>query len=342
MSTELMQILVYLIVGAAVVLYVVLDGFDLGVGILQIFAGKDQDRRIFLNSIGPFWDGNEVWLIAIVGALFVGFPDVYAVIMSGFYLLIILMLFGLILRAVSIEFRSKEESLTWRYFWDAAFWLASVVITFCAGVILGNLLLGVPVDKNREMFVSFTGLFHNYSMFLGLFAISLFAMHGNIFLLMKTEGELQEKLHRFTHFLVPAFYVLFVLATIWTWGAIPRITDIFLKYPIYFIIPVVMVISMALISFFIKKKRYGYSFLFSMTTIVLLFTLCLVGTFPNMVPSSLDYLHNSLTIYNSSAQRTTLIVTLFIAVIGLPLVFLYGYILYRVFRGKTRLTNHSY
>ena len=197
MSIELLQILAYLIVGAATTLYVVLDGFDLGVGILQIFAGKDQNRRVFLNSIGPFWDGNEVWLIAIVGSLFVAFPDVYSVLLSGFYLLIMAMLLGVILRAVAMEFRSKEESLFWRYSWDGIFWFASVVITFTAGVLLSNLLIGVPITKERELYISLKEVFNPYSIFVGFFALSLFALHGNIFLLMKTEGELQERLYKF-------------------------------------------------------------------------------------------------------------------------------------------------
>ena len=303
MPTDVMQVLVYLIVGAAVVLYVVLDGFDLGVGILQIFAGKDHDRRIFLNSIGPFWDGNEVWLIAIIGALFVGFTDVYAILLSGFYLLIILMLFGIVLRAVAIEFRSKEESLKWRYFWDAAFWLASVVITFVSGVILGNILMGLPVDKNREVFVSFAYVFHPYPVYIGLFALSLFAMHGNIFLLMKTEGELQERLHRFSKFLVPLFYLLFIGATIWTWIALPRNTSIFTDHWVFFLVPIALVVSMILVPYMIKNRRYGYSFLFSMITIVLLFALCLIGTFPDMIPSTIDYANYTLTVFNASAQK---------------------------------------
>lgn len=342
MSIELMQILAYLIVGAAVVFYVVLDGFDLGVGILQIFAGKDRDRRIFLNSIGPFWDGNEVWLIAIVGALFVAFPDVYAILLSGFYLLIMLMLLGLITRAVAIEFRSKEESLAWRYTWDAIFWLASVIITFSAGVLLGNLLLGVPITSERELYLSFLDNFHPYSIFMGIFAIALFAMHGNIFLLTKTEGDLQKKLHGYAAFIIPLFYLFFIAATIWTWAAVPRITGVFLDYPAFFIVPGCLVMVMGFIPYFLTTKRYGYTFLFSMIAIILLFSLTLIGTFPNMIPSSLDYAQNTLTIYNASAQRMTLGVTLIIAVIGIPLVIFYGIILYTIFRGKTVLTDHSY
>lgn len=342
MSTELMQLLCYLIVGASVVLYVVLDGFDLGVGMLQIFAGEDKHRRIFLNSIGPFWDGNEVWLIAIVGSLLISFPDVYAIILSGFYLLIMLMLLGFILRAVAIEFRSKEESLTWRYFWDAIFWLGSVVITFSAGVLLGNLLIGVPLDQNRELYFSFAENFSLYATFMGFFAIALFTMHGNLFLLMKTEGRLQQKLHRFARVTTPTFFLFFIGATIWTWFQLPQITSVFLVYKSLFTVPALLAMSMGMIPFMISVKRYGYSFLFSMITITLLFSLALIGTFPNLIPSSLNYAQNTLTIYNAAAQRTTLIVTLVIAVTGLPLVFLYGGILYTIFRGKTRLTDHSY
>ncbi|MCH9616797.1 MAG: Cytochrome bd-I ubiquinol oxidase subunit 2 [Chlamydiia bacterium] len=342
MSIELMQILAYLIVGAAVVFYVVLDGFDLGVGILQIFAGDDKDRRIFLNSIGPFWDGNEVWLIAIVGALFVAFPDVYAILLSGFYLLIMLMLLGIITRAVAIEFRSKEESLAWRYTWDTIFWLASVIITFAAGVLLGNLLLGVPITAERELYLPFLDNFHPYSIFMGIFSIALFAMHGNIFLLTKTEGDLQKKLHNYAKVLIPLFFLFFIAATVWTWTAVPRITGVFLDYPVFFIVPAILALSMLCIPYLLTKKRYGYTFLFSMIAIVLLFSLALIGTFPNMIPSSLDYMDNTLTIYNASAQRMTLGVTLVIAVIGIPMVIFYGIILYTVFRGKTVLTDHSY
>jgi cytochrome d ubiquinol oxidase subunit II len=342
MSIELMQILAYLIVGAAVVFYVVLDGFDLGVGILQIFAGDDKDRRIFLNSIGPFWDGNEVWLIAIVGALFVAFPDVYAVLLSGFYLLIIFMLLGIMTRAVAIEFRSKEESLAWRYTWDAIFWLASVMITFSAGMLLGNLLRGVPITADRELYFAFSANFNAYSVFMGFFAIALFAMHGNIFLLTKTEGDLQKKLHGYATLLIPIFYLFFIAATALTWITVPRITGVFLDYPVFFIVPAALVVAMGCIPYFLTTKRYGYTFLFSMIAIVFLFSLALIGTFPNMIPSSLDYMDNTLTIYNASAQRLTLAVTLIIAVIGIPMVIVYGIILYTVFKGKTVLTDHSY
>jgi cytochrome d ubiquinol oxidase subunit II len=342
MPTEMLQILAYLIVGASVALYVVLDGFDLGVGLLQIFAGKDEHRRILLNSIGPFWDGNEVWLIAIFGALFVAFPDVYAVLLSGFYLLIMLMLLGFIIRGVAIEFRSKEKSLRWRYFWDGAFWFSSMIITFSLGVILGNLLLGVPITVEREMDLPMSEVFHPYSVFIGMFAISLFATHGSLFLLMKTEGELQHRLHNFAKYLIPLFYFFFVTATIWTWETVPHITEAFIEQKIFFIAPAVLIFFMACLPIALAKKRYGYCFLSSMITIVLLFLLIVIGTFPDMIPSSLDYSRNTLTLYNASSQRTTLIVTMFIAAFGIPLVFLYGTILYTIFRGKTRLTDHSY
>jgi cytochrome d ubiquinol oxidase subunit II len=342
MNIEILQILAYLIVGAAVTLYVVLDGFDLGVGILQIFAGKDENRRIFLNSIGPFWDGNEVWLIAIVGTLFVAFPDVYSILLSGFYLLIMWMLLGVILRAVAMEFRSKEKSLKWRYSWDAIFWFASVTITFTAGVLLANLLIGVPITKERELYISLKEVFNPFAICVGVFAISLFALHGNIFLLIKTEGALQEKLHKFMIVTYPVFVLCFILSTIWTWTELPRITNIFLVHKVFFLLPFTLLITMFLVAYCAYKKNYGYSFLFSMIMITLFFLLTLVGTFPNMIPSTLDFAGNSLTIYNASSQKTTLVITLIIAATGLPLVFLYGAILYTVFKGKTKLTDYSY
>ena len=342
MSDQFLQILVYLLLGGTIVFYVILDGFDLGVGSLQIFAGSDHDRRIFLNSIGPFWDGNEVWLIAIVGILLVGFPPVYAAILSGFYTLIMIMLFGIILRAVAIEFRSKEESKIWRYTWDFVFWFSSIIITFSAGVLLGNLLIGVPVDYNGDIYINFSEIFRGYPIFIGMLAISLFAMHGNLFLLIKTEAELQEKLHQFAFYTISLFYFFFIASTIWTWGMLGNITMIYLQYKIFFLIPLVLIILMAFIPVLVHKKRYGYAFFVSMSTITLLFLLPLIGTFPNMVPSNLDYDSNTLTVFNASSERLTLIITLIVAATGIPLVLTYGYILYRIFHGKTQVTDHSY
>lgn len=342
MTYEIMQILWYIIVGLAIVFYVVLDGFDLGVGSLQIFAGSDKNKRIFLNSIGPFWDGNEVWLVIIAGGLFVGFPDVYAALFSGFYALFMFMLLGVIIRTCAIEFRSKMQGIFWRLSWDTLFWLSSLMITFGAGILLGNLLKGVPLNANRELYLSFKALFTPYPVLVGIMAIFLFMMHGNHFLLMKTEGDLQRRLHRWVPWTTGLFTLLFIIVTVVTWGSFPYMVEPFFKYPVFFLVPFVLFCFLIAMNFASYRKMHGVAFTCSMITISLLFLLYAIGTFPNLVISSISPELNNLTLYNSSASEITLGVALVIAAIGVPLVLAYGWILYYVFRGKTKVHEHSY
>lgn len=343
MSYEVLQILTYLLLIASVTFYVVLDGFDLGVGSLQIFAGKDRNRRIFLNSIGPFWDGNEVWLIIIVGLMFVGFPDMYATILSGFYVMLMCFLCAIIFRAVAIEFRSKMPGAAWRGTWDFFFWLSSLTITFGAGIALGNLIQGIPVNADRELYLPFEALFGIYPVFVGLLSIALFTMHGNHFLLMKTEDEVQERVKKWIPYTISLFVLFFITMTVWTWMAYPFMLDHFVDYPVFWIVPIALATVIVLMCYFTARQRYGLSFLMSMLTITLLFLLYAIGTFPKLVISSLGQGGSlDLTLYNVSASYTTLVVTLVIACIGVPLVLAYGWILYHVFRGKTQLHDHSY
>ena len=342
MSLEVLQILAYLLLGAAVTFYVVLDGFDLGVGSLQVFVGSDRNRRILLNSIGPFWDGNEVWLVIIVGVMFVAFPDMYATILSGFYVLLMCFLCAIIFRAVAIEFRSKLVSKRWRYTWDFIFWLSSLCITFGAGLALGNLIQGVPVDASRELYYPFAKMFGWYPICIGILSILLFVMHGNHFLLMKTQGELQNRLKRFIPYTITLFVIAFIALTIWTGIAFPYMHDRFIQYPAFWIVPLAVLAVIALMCFFTAKQMYGISFLLSMLTITGLFILYMISTFPKLVISSLGRETLSLTLYNASSSFTTLSVTLVIACIGVPIVIAYGWILYHIFRGKTELHKHSY
>src|SRR5579872_3810659 len=194
----------YLVLGVSVLMYVMLDGFDLGVGALHLFAKTDEQRRIFLNSIGPVWDGNEVWIIIVIGGLFAGFPDAYACVFSGFYTLCMVLIAGLMFRAVAIEFRSKSGSKTWRKIWDVAFSLSSHVVAFALGLVLGNVILGIPLDATQNFVGSFSDFFRPYAILIGLFAISLFAMHGAIYLHMKTEGESHQVVKRW---ILPAIFV---------------------------------------------------------------------------------------------------------------------------------------
>ncbi len=342
MPLELLQVLWYCVIVVSVIFYVILDGFDLGVGSLQLFIKGDRERRIFLNSIGPFWDGNEVWLIAIAGGLFVGFPDAYATIFSGFYVFFMIYLAGIIFRACAIEFRSKHTSLVWRHTWDTVFCFSSIGIVMGTGILLANFIQGVPINEAREIYASFFSFFTPYTVGMGVFSVFLFAMHGNHFLLLKTEGVLQCKLQKFLPWTTTLFFVSFLVMTFWTWMAHPYMLDPFMKMPILWILPFVFLACFLIEIFTAYKKRYGLSFFFSMLAIAFLFLLFAVGTFPHVVISSLNRELWSLTVYNASASKTTLEVALVIALIGVPLVLLYGFILYNTFRGKTEIHDHSY
>jgi cytochrome d ubiquinol oxidase subunit II len=342
MSLEFLQICWYLVLGAAVTFYVMLDGFDLGVGSIHFFARKDEDRRIFLNSIGPFWDGNEVWLVVIGGSLFVGFPDVYAASFSGFYTILMILLAGIIARVCGIEFRSKLENPYWRSFWDFVFSASSIAMTFGIGVVLGNLVKGLPIDANREMNLPFWSLFTPYTIGIGLLSIALFAMHGNSFLLMKTEGELQKDLRKIGPYLALVFAILLIIMTSWTFSSYPYMLDRFKEYPIFYSIPVVFFLCLLLMVYLLHTYRYGFAFIASMASIALLFSLFAIGTFPNIMISSINKELYSLTCFNASASEITLTVACIIAVIGVPLVLAYGFTLYYIFHGKTKLHEHSY
>ena len=342
MTLEILQLLWYMVVGAAVIFYVMLDGFDLGVGSIHYFARTDRDRRIFLNSIGPFWDGNEVWLVVIGGALFVGFPDVYAVSFSGFYTMLMILLAGIIARVCGIEFRSKHESTNWRAFWDGVFCFSSIAMTFGIGILLGNLVRGVPIDANRELYYSFWALFTPYTIGIGLLSIALFAMHGNNFLLMKTEGTLQNNLRRKAPFFILAFTILLIVMTLWTWKAHPYMTTRYLEYPLFCLVPALFFLLLILMTKALQKLKYGLAFIYSMLSIAFLFCLFAIGTFPNLMISSINKELYSLTLFNASASQTTLQVACTIAIIGLPLVLAYGFCLYYIFHGKTTLHDQSY
>lgn len=225
MNESTFALMWYAIIGICVVFYVVLDGFDLGVGILHFFTKKDEDRRIFLNAIGPFWDGNEVWLVIVGGALFAGFPDVYAAVFSGFYDLCMILLCGLIFRAVAIEFRSKQTSKRWRTTWDAVFGIASFVICFGLGLAFGNLIEGVPLDEHKDFIGTMEMFFRPYPCLIGLFTCSLLTLHGAIFLAMKTEGKLHERLRRWVKKCVIIFLGMYIITTIVTCIVQPHMVE---------------------------------------------------------------------------------------------------------------------
>ncbi|MHB8897882.1 MAG: cytochrome d ubiquinol oxidase subunit II [Thermoguttaceae bacterium] len=342
MSYEFLCLTWFGLLGVLLAGYAILDGFDLGVGMLHPLAKTDSERRIFMNSIGPLWDGNEVWLVTFGGALFAAFPNAYASAFSGFYIAFHLLLLALILRAVSMEFRSKHPGPGWRLFWDLCFLLGSTIAPLLYGVAIGNSLRGIPLEANQDCAGSFLDLLNPYSLGVGVMALSLFVMHGNIYLYLKTEGELQKKLHGWIwrHFFL--FLAIYVVMTVWTMIEVPHALANFRHFPAAWVIVVLNVLAVANIPRAIYHNRPLYAFVSSSCTIAALVFLVGMALFPNLVTSSIDPAARSITIYQDASSMKTLQIMLIIAVIGMPFVLSYTVAIYWVFRGKVQLDSHSY
>ncbi len=342
MSEFTLSLIWYFVIGLSVIFYAALDGFDLGVGIMNFFTKKDAERRVFLNAIGPVWDGNEVWLVIVGGALFAGFPDVYATLFSGFYNLCMLLLAGLIFRAVAIEFRSKRESRSWRLTWDAIFSISSLLIAFGLGLTLGNLMDGIPLNENKDFSGNFAMFFRPFPILMGLFTVSLLMMHGSIYLAMKTEGALHNRLKIWAKRCILVFMGFYVLTTILIWSLAPHMVERFKQEPLFLIVPVLALLSILNVPRMFTRNSHGWAFLSSCCCIALLFGVYGIGTFPYLVRSTLNTEANSLTFFNASASVLTLKVLLIIVAIGIPLVLAYGTVVYRIFRGKVKIERSSY
>lgn len=342
MSHELLQFFSYLVVCVAVVCYCILDGFDLGVGALHLFARGDYERRVFLNSIGPLWDGNEVWIVIVGGALFVAFPPVFATLFSSFYTPTMILLAGLIFRAVAIEFRSKNPSPIWRNTWDVLFSLASIVIIFCVGVVIGNLIYGIDLNQDQEFVGSFWSFFHLFPVFVGVMSIGLFMLHGLSFLLMKTEAELHERMRKWTLPITAFFVASFVVVSFMMLVQSPYMIDRIKKFPILYLVPFVTLISIGFVPYFIMRKKDFIAFACSSVTIVGLFTLFGIGTFPVMIRATNQPFINSMSYTDYSASTMTLKIFLTIVAIGVPLVLSYMFWIYKVFHGKVKMDHSSY
>jgi cytochrome bd ubiquinol oxidase subunit II len=336
-----LNIIWFLLVGVLFTGYAILDGFDFGVGILHLFVKKDEDRRILLNSIGPVWDGNEVWLVTGGGALFAAFPGAYATVFSGFYNAFMLLLAALIFRAVSIEFRSKEPGKTWRQAWDIAFASGSFLAAFLIGVAMGNITRGIPLDKQGDFAGTFLGLLNPYSLLLGVTVVALFAMHGAIFLIMKTEGELQTTIKGWVPRLIGLFLVLFIAFNVATFFECPDLVAVMLTRPLGFVILALDIVAALSIGVLVRRGSEFPAFLMSSLTMILLMAVLGISYFPHIVMSMPDP-GNSLTIYNCASSAKTLGIMLVIAAIGVPIVLAYTVSIYWIFRGKTKIGHVGY
>ena len=331
----------FMLIGVLFAGYVILDGFDLGIGALHLFTKTDLERRIMINSIGPVWDGNEVWLVTGGGALFAAFPGVYASSFSGFYIAFMLLLFSLIFRAVAIEFRSKRESVTWRKTWDVLFSVSSIVSSLLIGVALGNIAFGIPLTADGEYLGGLVGLLRPYPIIVGVTTVALFMMHGAIYVVMKTEGELHDKVRGWIQNTIIFFVLCYVMTTMLTLTYVPHMKETIVKYPFLFVVPILNVLAIANIPREIHLGRDFRAFLSSSASMIALLALFGIGMYPDMIYSN-PLAANSLTIYNSASSQKTMEIMLIIAGIGMPLVIAYTFSIYWIFRGKVKLDAHSY
>ena len=332
----------FFLLGVLLAGYAVLDGFDLGVGILHLLSKTDHDRRLFLNSIGPIWDGNEVWLVVFGGALFAAFPNAYASVFSGFYLPFMLLLFALIFRAVSIEFRSKMASAGWRRVWDISFFSSSTLATLLFGIAVGNGMIGIPLDAEGNFIGGFFDLLSPYALLCGIVAVALFAMHGAMYLFLKLPaGEARERVKGWMWHTWGTFLVLYILGTMYTLVAIPRSTANFARFPWAALIVVLNVLAVANIPRSVYRNRPVQAFASSALTIVCLVALFSICLWPNLVTASNNPAW-SLTIYNAASSTGTLWTMFVIVLIGMPFVLAYTTAVYWTFRGRVELGEHSY
>ena len=331
----------FLVVGALFSGYAILDGFDLGAGAWHLFFKKEESRRIALNAVGPVWDGNEVWLVIGGGALFAGFPVLYAAMFSAMYIPFMLFLFVLILRAVSIEFRSKEPMKWWRNLWDVTYSISSALMALLLGVVVGNVLRGAELGPDHEFQGHWLDFLNPYALLVGVTTLDLFMMHGALYLAMKTEGKLFSKVNDLLKKSMILFIALYVIVTVYTLIAFPHLTDNLLENSALLIVPLLAFLSIANIPRLVSKGKYVYAFLFSALTMSFLLILVALELFPVMVRSTVDPAY-SITVYNAASSEKSLGIMLVLTAIGAPLVFLYTIFVYRTFWGKVKMDETSY
>ncbi|MBM4169639.1 MAG: cytochrome d ubiquinol oxidase subunit II [Ignavibacteria bacterium] len=341
MELELLQTIWFGLVTILFIGYAVMDGFDLGVGMLHLFARSEEEKRLTMNSVGPFWDGNEVWLIAAGGAVFAAFAPVYAAIWSGFYVALILLLVALLARAVAFDYRAKVERARWRQFFDWCFGAGSGLIALLLGVAFGNILHGIPIDARGEFAGTFWTLLNPYAVLIGILTVLLFTLHGALWLALKCEGDLQARMILTAHrmwIVVTAVYMIASVITVVTNRGLFTDVD---GNMFWWISLLAVIFAMAFIPVLIVKRRLLLSFIASSIMIAGMIGVAAASLFPMLVPSTIDPAQ-SLTAFAHSSSRYTLMVIFWIALIGMPIAILWKVILYVSFRGKTVLTKDSY
>ena len=310
-----------------------LEGFDYGVGILMPFLSKDDnERRAVINTIGPHWDGNEVWMITAGGAMFASFPHVYATLFSGFYLALVLMLVALIFRGLAFEYRSLREDPVWRNRWDWAIFGGSLVPALLWGVTVGNLMRGFAIDADMNYWGGLIPLLNPFSLLGGLVFVTLFTTHGANFLALKLEGDLANRAKKFGSQAWIVATVLTVLFVIWSFFE----TDILTKSGINGLVPALLAaVALLLAGFYAKKGADMLAFIMGSLTIVFATVMVFMGLFPRILISSMNVAYN-LDIHNAAASPYSLKVMSIVAVIFIPIVLIYQIWTYKVFSKRIK------
>ena len=327
-----LQILWFVLWGVLWAVYFMLDGFDFGAGMLRNFLARSEDERgLALAAIGPVWNGNEVWLITAGGATFAAFPLTYASMFSFLYLPMLLILFSLIVRGVSIEFRNKLEGARWRSVWDWALAVSSFTAPLVLGLGFGNIFRGLPIAKDGYR-GGFFMLFNGYGLLTAVLFIALFLQHGALWLVYRTEGPFADRARALASvlwFVALGVAAAFLVATAFATGLYGN----FLARPLWFAVPVLAVASLVAVRPLHARSRALGAFAASCAAIVLVIATALVGLFPDLIPSSLDS-SASLTAFNSSSGPYTLRLMAIVAAIFVPIVIVYQFLVYRFLRSK--------
>jgi cytochrome d ubiquinol oxidase subunit II len=311
--------------------YFILEGFDFGVGILLPFLGRDDtDRRVIVNTIGPVWDGNEVWLLVAGGATFAAFPDWYATLFSGFYLALFLILFALIIRGVAFEYRGKHDSPRWKAWWDRAIFFGSALPALLWGVGFGNIVQGVPIDRAGEFTGNFFTLLNPYSLVAGLMTLALFTLHGAVYLSIKTKGELIDRARAAAKQLSLVSAVLVFAFLAWTYGNAVSGNG---KGVVPGVIPLSAVGLALALPFMVRAGRDGLAFATTTLTIGLVTATIFLNMYPRVMVSSTKAAY-SLTVWNASSSHYTLAVMTVVALSLTPVVLVYQGWTYYVFRHR--------
>ncbi|MBF0253652.1 MAG: cytochrome d ubiquinol oxidase subunit II [Candidatus Omnitrophica bacterium] len=331
----------YVIVGVLFAGFVLLDGYDLGIGVMHLLVREKGLKNALRPVIAPVWDGNEVWLVVGGGALFAAFPVAYANVFSSFYTAFMLFLFAVMFRAASIELAHFFEVRWWQVFWDLAFGLSSLVLALLLGVAMGNLVAGLPLDADGIFRGGLRGLLRPYPLMTGLTALVLLTLHGAAMAALKCSKPFDQTAREWVLRLSVLFVGLYAILTFWTLRFLPHMSQAMREYPALFLIPFLTLLSVVNIPHWAWRGNDRLTLLSTSFTILGLLALFGAGMFPNLVLSVPEPSH-SLTLWNSSSSDKTQFIMLVITAMGMPLVIAYQIAVHWIFRGRISPDDSSY